>query len=156
MDNNLLYSWSFINDKQRGALWYTIAIPIVLWIIIWWFLTKQYVMSFLTILISWVYFFIENNSDDLINVWISQLWISIWNNFYEYSKIESYRLIYNNSNACLVRLSLNRENIWIKFIDLDLNNEIAVNISQILPNFIRENPEMEISLTDKIIKLLKL
>lgn len=156
MDNNIIYSWSFSNDKQRWALWYTIALSVVFWIVIWWFLSSQYPMSFLTILIAWVYFFIENNSEEFTQVYINQLWIWIANNFYEFSKILSYRIIYTNWQANTLRLALNRENIWVKFIDLDINNDIAINLNQLLVNVIKQDPESEISLTDKIIKILKL
>lgn len=150
----IFYSWEFSSDKWRWKMWYIITISIVIWLVIWGFLTKQYVMSFLFILISWISFFIDNNSESEIKVEINSLWIKVSNSFYEFSKIESFWMIYEWWNAVLLRLNLKKR--WIRVMDLNIDNEIAIKLKEILPNFLLEEEWWELSLTDKVIKMLKL
>ncbi len=149
-----LYSWNFSTDKQRSSLWYMIALSVVIGLVVWGFMTKQYVMSFLIILITGISFFIENNSEEMILVTLNQLGIKINNSFYDYSKIGSYTFIYDGENAVILRLHL--LNKWIKVVDLQVDNSITIDLKQILPNFIREDEKAELSFTDKLIRWLKL
>lgn len=151
---NILYSWKFSSEKQRGSMWYIIALSIIIWIVLWWFLSRQYILSFLVILIAWVYFFIENNSEDTVNVSITQLWIQINSTFYDYSKIASYTFLYHESEPILLRLNLIQRGI--KRIDLKVNNEITLPLKEILPNSIKEDTKGEISFADRLIQFLKL
>lgn len=150
----MLYSWKFPDIKERGQLWYIIILSIVIWLVIWWFFTKQYWMSFIVLLLTWIIFYIENNSDDNVTVDISELWIKIWLSFYDYSKIDSYTLIYEWENAVILRLILNKR--WIKVLDLKIDNSVAIELKLILPEFIKENEKEDFSFTDKIIRMLKL
>lgn len=149
-----IYKWEFSDEKNRGIFWYTIAISIVIWLTIWWILTKQYWLSFIVLLISWITFYIENNSSDIIKIEISNLWIKIWDYFYDYSKIDNFSFIYNQENAILLRLKLNKK--WIKNIELKIDNEICENLKEILPDFIEESWKTEQSASDKLINFLKL
>jgi len=152
--SDIYYSWKFEDKKNRSSLWYVIALSIVVWLAIWWFLTKQYGMSFIVLLIAGLTYFIENNSDDEVEVLIWELWIKIWWSFYEYSRINSYSIIYNWENALLLRLNMNKQ--WLKNIDLKINNDIASELNKVLPSLLEENPKWELSLSEKIIHLLKL
>lgn len=154
MSNEVIYNWSFSNDKNRWSFWYIWALSVMIWLVVWWFLSRQYPLSFLVILITWVYFFVENNSEENTNILITNLWIKVNNSFYDYSKINSYTLIYDWENAVILRLSLLKK--WIKFLDLQINNEIALVLKEILPNFIKEDENWELSFTDRLIKILKL
>jgi hypothetical protein len=154
MGNEVLYSWSFSNDKNRWSLWYIIALSVVIWLVVWGFLSRQYPLSFLIILITGVYFFVENNSEDIINISLTQLWIKLNNSFYDYPKISSYTIIYNWEQAVILRLALVKK--WLKYLDIKINNEIAIILKEILPNYIKEDEKWELSLTDKLIQILKL
>lgn len=151
---DIYYTWKFEDKKNRSSLWYIIALSIVIWLAIWWFLTKQYGMSFIVLLIAWLTYFIENNSDDEIEVKIWELWIKIWESFYEYSRINSYSIIYDKENAVFLRLNMNKK--WLNNIDLIINNTVISEINKILPQFLEEDSKWELSLSEKIIHLLKL
>ena len=150
----MLYSWTFPDEKNRWQLWYIIALSIIIGLVIWWFLTKQYWMSFIILLLSGIIFYIENNSEDNILVEINELWIKVSEYFYDYSKIDSYTFIYEWENAVILRLHLKKK--WIKLIDLKIDNTVVLELKQILPNFIKENEKEDFSFTDKIIRMLKL
>jgi hypothetical protein len=153
-NNNIHYTWKFNDEKNRGTLWYIITLSIVIWLVIWWFLTKQYWMSFIVLLIAWLTYFIENNSPEQIEVNISELWIKIWNSFYDYSKIDSYTFIYTWENANVLRLHFNKK--WLRYIDLPITNNLVSDLKWILSDFIEENSKGELSFSEKLIKILKL
>lgn len=153
-NNSTLYGWSFPSKTQRWGLWYIIALSCVIGLVIWWFFTKQYILSFLILLITWVYFFIENNSEDEIRVTITRLWIGINNVFYDYARIWFYGMIYQWDHAVILRIHTHKKGV--SYIDLKINNDIAINLKEILPQFLQENQQEELSFIDKVVYFLKL
>lgn len=151
---NILYSWEFEDTKDRWAYWYIIALSIVIWIAIWWFITRQYGMSFVVLFISWLFYFIENNSDDIVKVTLTDLWIQIWANFYEYAKISNYSYIYDNGTPIFLRLNINK--IGLKNIDLNIDQNIIQELKNILSNYIEEDTKWELSVMERLIHKLKL
>jgi hypothetical protein len=99
-------------------------------------------------------YFIENNSPDKINVNITDLWIQVWSNFYDFWDINSFTMIFDWNNPFLLRLNLNKRNL--KHLDLYINEDIANKIKNTLLNFIEENSDEQLTFTEKMIKLLKL
>jgi hypothetical protein len=154
MAQEIIYNWKFEDKKNRWSMWYIIALSIVIWLSIWWFLTKQYWMSFIVLLIAWLSYFIENNSEDEIIVDVTNLGIKIWESFYDYSKIDSFSFIYNQQNAVYLRLNLNKK--WIRNINLIVDNNITWELKPILNEYLEENPKWELSFSEKLIFLLKL
>ena len=154
-EDKIIYKWSFSDVHSRWKLWYIVTLSIVLWLVIWWILTKQYWFSFILILACWVYLFVNNNSSEVIDVKISETWIYVENSFYNYWKIENYSIIYDWWLPVLLKIRTKRR--WISVIELKINDEISEELKNILPNFLSENKEdNELSNTDKIINFLKL
>lgn len=151
---NILYSWEFEDNNDRGPYWYIIALSIIVWIAIWWFITNQYWMSIVILFISWLFYYIENNSEDVINVTLSDVWVQIWKKFYDYSKIEKYTYIYEWENPILLRLVINR--VSIKHIDLKINMQNMTETKNILPNYIEEDAKWELSFMERLIYKMKL
>lgn len=154
MENNIIYNWTFSDDKNRSPIWYIIAISVIIAIVFWWIFTSQYWLSIVIILASWVLFFIENNSSENVLVQLNSLWIQIGENFYDYTKIENFSIIYDKSNPIYCKLVLNKR--WLKVINLKIDNKVWEDLKQILPNFIREEKNWELNFADKLIILLKL
>lgn len=152
--SNILYNWNYEDNKNRSPLWYTIALSIAIWIIIWWFLTRQYGMSIVIMLVVWFFYFLENNSEDEVAVELTDLGIKVQWNFYDYSRIWWYSIVYNGEQAIHLRLLIKKRGIGI--LNLNIDNTIASNIRSILPNYIQENEKQEITLWERIIHLLKL
>ncbi len=151
---NLIYSWNFSDTKNRWKFWYIIAISIVIWLTVWWIFTKQYWLSFIIILIAWVFLFVENNSPDTIEVKINNLWIQVSDSFYDFSKIDNYSFIYNKENAVYLKLWINKK--WLKSLNLKIDNNICSSLKEILPNYIEESTDWELSGVEKLINFLKL
>ena len=149
-----IYSWEFDDTKKRWSMWYIITLSIVIWISIWWFFTKQYWMSFIVLLVSWLLYFIENNSINNILVNINNLWINIAWRFYNYESIDSFLIIYDSEIPILLRLNLNKK--WIRIVDLKINKETMDKLNIILPEYIEQKSKQQISFSEKIIHFLKL
>jgi len=111
-------------------------------------------MSIVIMLAVWFYYYLENNSDEQVQVSVSDLWIKVQETFYDYAKIAGYSIVYQWDSAVFLRLMINRRWIWV--LNIKLDNTIAANIRSILPNYIEENEKQEISLSEKLISLLKL
>ena len=163
MMEKINYSWVFNDKKDRSSLWYIIALSIVIWLCIWGFLTKQYWMSLTILLLAWIIYFVENNSQDNIEIIISDLWIKItplqtspeikWT-FYNYNNINWYCFVYEDGNAIYLRLNLAKK--WLKILDLKIDNWVLKELNKILPEFLEEKPKQELTFSEKIIHLLKL
>lgn len=149
-----IYSWEFDDNKNRWSLWYIIALSFVIWISIWWFFTKQYWMSFIVLLIAWLVYFVENNSEDLVEVKITNLWVKIAWVFYDFTGIESFWIVYKWAEPVLLRLNLNKK--WLKNIDVKIDSSIVKEIKDVLSDYIEETPKIELTFSEKMIKLLKL
>ena len=150
----LLYKWEFSDNKQRGSLWYVIAASIALWLIIWWFLTNQYGMSFIILLISGIYFFIENNSQDIIGIQVLPEWIQVESTLYDLGSIHEAKFVFYNENPYFLRLQLTRKGL--KQIDIHINQKQYSDLQTILPQLFQLWESSKLTVTEKMIILLKL
>jgi len=149
-----IYSWKFNDTKNRWKMWYVIAISIVIWTTIWWFLTKQYWLSFIILLIAWLYYFVENNSLDNVEVTITDEWIKIDWIYYDYSSIDKYWFIYKSEEPIWLRLFLNKK--WLRFMDVKIKRQNISEIRLNLNNYLEEGEKIELTVSEKIINILKL
>jgi hypothetical protein len=149
-----IFSWTFSTDKKRWQLWYITAGAIVIWFVLWGIISSLYIMSFVIILVTGLYIYVENNSEDEVEVIITSLWIKVDNNFYDYSKIRNFAVVYNRDQAQFLRLNLNIK--WIKTLELKLDNSIAGEVTDIMHNYAEEDEKAEYTMMDKLIRLLKL
>ncbi|MCD5375034.1 hypothetical protein LR010_01115 [Candidatus Gracilibacteria bacterium] len=152
--SNILYNWNYEDNKSRSPLWYIIALSIAIGLIIWGFLTRQYGMSIVVMLVVGFFYFLENNSEDRVAVEVTDLGIKVQGNFYDYSRIGGYSIVYSGENALHLRLLMKKRGISV--LNLNVNNVIASDLRSILPNYIEENEKQEITLGERIIHLLKL
>ncbi|MDD2871795.1 MAG: hypothetical protein PHS49_07445 [Candidatus Gracilibacteria bacterium] len=149
-----IYTWEFDDSRNRGALWYVIALSIVVGLSIWGFLTKQYGMSFIVLLIAGLAYFVENNSEDKIQVKIDNIGVKIAGTFYDFKSIESFGVVYKGSEAILIRFFLNKKGL--RNIDVQINNEILEDVRNALINNLNETQKIDLSFSEKMIQLLKL
>lgn len=153
-EQRILYTWDYEDAKSRSSLWYMIALSIAIGLIIWWILTRQYWMSIVVMLISGFFFYIENNSEDHVQIDVTELGINVQDIFYDYSRIMWYSFIYDGNMSIYLRLQL--KNKWIQYVNIRVDNQITTELRQILPNFIEEWNQQEVSYIEKIIHKLKL
>lgn len=153
-NSEMYYTWNFQDTKHRSPMWYIIALSLAWGLIIFWFLSKQYGMSIVLLLIIGLYFFLENNTDDEVSVQITNLGINVQGSFYDYSRIQSFRFIYDGGEAIYLRINIKKS--WISSMNIRVDNDIVANIRPILVQYIEEDAKSEITLLEKIIHTLKL
>jgi len=153
--SEILLSWSFSSKKQRSHLWYIIMLSIAIWLVIWGVLSKQYWMSIVIIILVWFALYIENNSDELINVVITNEWVRVYDSFYSFSNISNFAIIYENEHPILLRLKVAKK-IWYVNIDIDINQYYAEKAREILLKFLKEDKKAELSVFEKILRILKI
>lgn len=151
---NLIYSWSFSNKKNRWKMWYIIAFSIAIWLIIWGALNRMYIMSFVIILLSWVYFFVENNSDDDTEVKLFETWIEIWGSFYDYSRVNWYSIVYRQNAPVILRIRIKLKTL--NSLDIPINAQILNDISDWLPYVMTQEDEEETTFIEDVINYLKI
>lgn len=101
-----------------------------------------------------MYFFIENNSEDETLVEIQNLGIKVQENLYDYSRIESFCILYENTQAAYLQLHIKKRNVHT--LHIRVNNEISEGIRPILSQYIKEDSQREISFLEKILRICKL
>jgi hypothetical protein len=111
-------------------------------------------MSFIILLISWLVYFVENNSDDEIEVKVTEQGLYISNVFYDYSTIKKYSVWYQNDSPNLLRLHLSKASVAI--LDLKISAEILSQVQFYINDFIENWWKSEITSTDKLIRFLNL
>ena len=153
-ENTVLYTWNFEDKKDRSALWYIIALSFVIGMIIWGFITKQYGMSFLFMLLAGIVFYIENNAEDEISVEVTPLGMRIWAKFYDFSRITSFAFMYDGDQAIYLKLRIRQRGIPI--VQLKVNNAITSELRPILSQYVEEDGKEELGFLDKLIHILKL
>lgn len=151
---NALYSWTYDDTKNRSPRWYMLALAISIGLIIWGFITGQYGMSILVMLIVGFVYFLENNSEDQVAVQITNLWIAVQDAFYDYPKVQSFSIVYDGPNPIFLRLKLKRRGIPV--VNIRLDSSIASDVRPLLVQFLEESDKEEISFIEKITHFLQL
>jgi len=153
-NQNILYEWEYDDIKNRSSLWYIIALSIAISLIIWWFISGQYGLSIAVMLVSWIFFFLENNSEDRVRAVILDSGIKAQDAFYEFWKISAFRIAYEWDQAIFLRLNIQRKTS--KIVTLRIDNSIAQDIRRILLWYIEESDREDIGILEKITHYLKL
>lgn len=115
-----MYTFEISTKKEKWASWYTMALVVSLTLIIWWIYSGIFFLPIVVLIMIWVYFLVENNTPDTLNVEINEYWILVWDAFYEYSMISWFSIIYNRNKPLYIRLKLNET--WTKTLDIPLEN----------------------------------
>lgn len=150
-----MFNWQFNSKKERSSSWYILAVVFAIGFIIWWYLTEQYIMSIVIIMLVWVFFLIENNSPDIVEVTVNENGILISESFYDYPKIETFAIVYNKNIPLFLRLRFKSR--WLKQVDVPLNSQInSSDLRAFLLEYVEEDSKTEMSSTDKLIDYLKL
>ena len=111
-------------------------------------------LSFLIILICVIYLYLENNTERIINVSINPLWIKIWRKFYDYTKVSSFSIVFDWEDAILIRINLLVRGF--KNLDLKIDNLIAYDLKEILPNYIIQWKSIKLTIIERLIRFLKI
>lgn len=151
-----MIAWSFSTKKDKNPGWYTAAFMACLVLIIWWIYTWVYFLPIVILILIWVYFLVENNSPESMNIEIDDDGILIGEEFYDYPKIESFSIKYTKKRPCFLRIRL--KTWWFKILDVPLAwvEQNSAEIRATLLQFVAEDEKWEMSSSDSLISYLKL
>lgn len=112
-------------------------------------------MSIVIILFCGVYLLIDNNDDDIVQVSIDDNGVTINAALYEYAKIASFGVIYDNNVPILLRLHLVSKTQ--PQFDIHLPAELhAPSLRTFLQEYIQESEQNGLSLLDRVLRILQL
>jgi hypothetical protein len=140
--------------QDKGQGWYMTAGVIVLAIIAYGLITAEYIMAIAFALLAGVYYILHNEAPKNITVSITTLGIVIEKDFYQFSDIESFWIVYVPPKVRLFYLRPAKK--WSSDIKLELMDQNPMVLRQLLQPYIKELPGQGESLIDKISRVLKL
>jgi hypothetical protein len=111
-------------------------------------------MSFIILLISGIYFFVENNTRDRVDIRIVPEGIFIENSFYDKTSIESGHFVFDGEIPYYLRISLNKKGL--RQLDIHINQQNFSDLQEILPTLFPLTESVKLSFSEKMIILLKL
>lgn len=149
-----LYSWTFSSEKEKSSTWYAIAFSAVIGLAIWGIINKIFIFSFLVFLVAGVYLYVENSSEDEVNVSINEDSIDINNSTYDLSNITSYQIINDWNQPIILRLMIWKK--WIRQIDLEIDKNISKDLDKFLPNILEKLEDWELNNIEKFIRYINL
>ena len=104
---------------------------------------------------AWVYILVENNTPDVMNVEITEDGILIWDEFYDYPKIETFAIIYDKNIPLYLRIVVKKASKISLDIPLE-NGPPAKDIRELVGTYVKEAEKAGLTFADKLINILKL
>lgn len=152
---NILFAWTYASRFEKGALWYMIAITIVLTLVLYGISQWIWIMSVVVLLFAWVYMLHENNSPPTLRAEITDTGINTGNVFYEYARISSFTIIYTENVAHTLRIHVIKNIPPVCDIVLPLDMNIA-ELRAYLSTQIAEDPTEKFTFSDYLVRFLRL
>jgi len=149
-----IYKWEFSTEKDRSSIWYVIAFAIILWLTAWWIFERIYIFSFLVLLASGLYMYLENSSDENVVVKIVEDGIFVNSKKYLFKNIRWYQFVKNDEEFKKIRFIIKAK--WIRILDFDINDDIMNDLDSILPEAIEKMDDVDMTSIEKFIEIIKL
>ena len=154
--NKTLIQWEapeFIK-YERSTRWYIIAGIVILSLITYGIATGSASMAIVFILLGGVFFLTHNHEPKMMNVEVTELGIKYGQYFYAYNNIASFWILYHP--PYVQTLNIQTAGKGAKRIKIELNNQNPVELRKLLSKEVPEEEGGSESVTDGIIRLLKL
>lgn len=139
---------------EKDKRWYMIAGTIVLAILVYGLFTAQYTMVLAFALLAGVYYILHNEPPKNIKIIITALGLIIDNDFYQFSDIESFWIVYNPPNVKVLYLRPAKR--LSTDIRIELMDQNPMLIRQLLQSQIKEVAGEGETFIDRMTRLLKL
>jgi hypothetical protein len=153
----VLYSWTFKEYEKhvRSSRWYWIMSVIGLAFVVYAVLTQDYLFAIIVVLFAIVIFLQDKNEPQEIPFAIVQTGIIVGNNYYRFSELKDFWIIYNPPEVKILYFGLKnviKHRISVPLFDIDPRP-----IHEFISRFVTENLEEEDEpFSDKMGRLLKL
>ena len=152
-----MITWTFPGRTAKTPRWYLTGAIVALALVVWGYLMQMYIMSIVVFLLVGVYMLYENNSPDTIDVILNNDGILISGVFYDYAKIESFRVLYLGREPFALRIHLREQIALMSRVDLRLTPDIdPTDVRVFLMQYLPEHESGELTTTERIIHALNL
>jgi len=143
-----------IEHHERGLVWKITMSIIVLSIIVLGLFYNNWTFSLLIFVFALTYYLSNFKKPEILIVKISNIGIKVGTRNYPYSRIEKFWIIYEPPFISTLNISIQGE--LLNQITIQLNEQDPSEIREFLSKKIKEDKGKIISLTDIILKLLKI
>lgn len=141
-------------EHEKGQSWYLIAGLSVLAVIVYGLIFADYTMSIAFALLAAVYYVVHSQEPKNIVITITTLGIVVENQFYQFSDIENFWIVYNGSNIKVLYLRFVKR--FAADVRIELMDQDPMTIKNILKTQIREISGRGETLVDRIARFFKL
>lgn len=155
---NIAFSWRVpeYEKHERNKNWYILAICAGLLLLLFAFLSKNYLFVFFIIIAAMVIILHDNGEPDLVDIHIADEGIIVGKNFYDYDEFKNFAIVYKPGrdikNLYFEFKSSIKQRLSIPLIDMN-----PLPIREKLKKNLPENLERtDLSLSESLARLFKL
>ena len=153
----ILLNWKFpeYSQQKRSASWYVIVGLIFVSVFIFSFLTANFLFVIFLLLFGLIIFLHFKRTPLEVNFKIFEDGLSLGLNFYEWSEIKNFRLVYHPPET--KRIYFDLKNSLAPEISIPLEEQDPIEIRKILKNYLEEDLDRpEETLIDRLNRWLKI
>ena len=153
----LLLNWKFpeYTQYQRSPLWYVVVGLIFVIVFIFAFLTANFLFVIFLLLFGLIIFLHFKRTPLEVNFKIFEDGLILGLNFYEWSEIKNFRLVYRPPE--IKRIYFDLKNALAPEISVPLGKQDPIEIHKILKNYLEEDlDKSEETLIDRLNRWLKI
>ena len=88
-----MFSWVLSNKKNRGPMWYIIAMIVIGSLFLFGIVTQLYILSVVVILFAGTFLLIENNSSPITEIEISEKGLKVGENNYLWDDFVTFQMV---------------------------------------------------------------
>lgn len=149
------FSWAFESRFERGRRWYAIAATIAISATIVSFLLGAYLFGIVVIIFTGVYLLYDVNTHSFIHVRINTEGVSLEDDFFPYTQIQSFAVIRVDNVPLILRFNTKSRTVGV----LDLYLDPAINTEELrafLISAISEEEHGRLTVIERILLGLRL
>ncbi len=141
---------------ERTKNWYIIASVVVIFLLIFAVITKNYLFAVIVIIATTITIFHDGKEPDFLNVIIDDDGVIVGRKFYDYDDLKDFSLLFKPKEG-LNNLYFDFKNTIKQRISIPLNNQDPLQIRDFLLKYLPEDLERtNMPLSENISKLLKI
>ena len=141
---------------ERTKNWYIIASVVVIFLLIFAVITKNYLFAVIVIIATIITIFHDGKEPDFLNVIIDDDGVIVGRKFYDYDDLKDFSLLFKPKEG-LNNLYFEFKNTIKQRISIPLNNQDPLQIRDLLLKYLPEDLERtNMPLSENISKLLKI
>jgi hypothetical protein len=157
-DIEILAEWSIkeFEQHEKSRRWYIIAITAALLLLLFSFLTANFLLAVIIIVTSLIYVLHEGHPPLVVRFAITDEGVFVGKKFYDYDDIKDFAIVYKPSRG-IKNLYLNFHNIFQHRLSIPLEDRNPLHIREILLKYLSEDLEQtDPPISEQIAKILKL